>query len=271
MAHLGLNRIVWVGIALVTLVAGTAGILRPEIYDGVVSPDIVPGVFTQDLVAVLAALVLLGIALTVRAESDALPVIALGILGFFIYAYGIYAIEQVYNGFYPLYLAILSASVYALIYGFACVRASARSVPVPPSWFLRAAALYSIVIALMFNVIWFGRLIPLLQEGNRIEFTFSILIIDLCFIMPGFVLAAIMALRGLRTGIVALPVLFIVGIGILSPLALAEILKPLRYDMPTDAGSLWLWAVLSLLFLLFAVAHLVSAKPSGAARPPRRR
>jgi hypothetical protein len=34
---------------------------------------------------------------------------------------------------------------------------------------------------------------------------------------------------------------------------------------------LWLWAVLSLLFLLFAVAHLVSAKPSGAARPPRRR
>ena len=109
----------------------------------------------------------------------------------------------------------------------------------------------------MFNIIWLSALVPLLKTGNRIENTFSIFIIDLCFIMPGFVIGAIMMLRHKPIGEVGLPALFVLGVGILSPLALGELIKPGRYSLPADPGQLWLYLILSMSFLVLAILHLL--------------
>jgi hypothetical protein len=47
-----------------------------------------------------------------------------------------------------------------------------------------------------------------------------------------------------------------------SQLALAELLKPYRYGIPADPGEFWLYGILSLVFLIFAIVYLVALRPS---------
>jgi multisubunit Na+/H+ antiporter MnhF subunit len=256
MKNLTLNRILWMLIGALSLTVAVFGVIDPAIYEGVVSPTIMPGVFTQDILVIITAVLLLILTAITGRSALRKQIVILGILGFLLYAYGIYAIEQLYNGLYPVYLAIVALSFYSLVYALACIPGStATELRLPP--FLRyVTAGFAILIAVMFNVIWIAQLIPLLRAGDRIEHTFSVYIIDLCFIMPAFVICAVMAMRKRILGFVGLPGLFILGVGILSPLALAEVLKPVLFDTARDPGGFWLYLILSGLFLILAVVYL---------------
>ncbi len=260
MSRFGLNRLFWLILAALSLVAAAVGVVKPSVYDGVVSDAIIPGVFTQDILAIVSSVLLAALALVSKEHQLRSRTVVHGLIMFFFYAYGIYSIEQLYNWLYPFYLAIFGMSLFVLIYSIATVpRDAARALAVRPSVRIAGAA-YGILIAVMFTTIWLVRLVPLIQAGNRIEFTFSIFIIDLSFVMPAFVIAAIMALRRDHIGLMGLPALYVLGVGILSPLALAETLKPLRYGLPTIRGEFWLYFVLSVGFLLFAAAFLAAFK-----------
>lgn len=252
----GVNRLLWLFTGLLTLFAALAGVINPGVYDRVVGEDILPGVVTQDIVAILAAVTLLYLALTTKAASYRKQIIALGLLGFVAYAYGIYTIEQVYNSFYLVYMALLGLSVYAFVYGLMNIDREVVSRLALPGPLRVAAAVYGFIIAGMFNFLWISMLIPLLQAGDRIENLFSIFIIDLCFIMPGFVLSGIQALRRKPMGLVGIPVLYVLGVGILSPLALGEALRPVMFNLPYRPGEFWLYFVLSAVFLVFAAVYL---------------
>lgn len=256
--NIGLNRALWLINGLLTLAAAVLGVVTPRIYTDIVSAEILPGVITQDITAVIAAVILLGLALTTKPGNYRRQIIALGILGFFIYAYGIYSIEQIYNNLYLVYLAIFGLSVYSFVYGMASIDLAAfQTLSVPP--LLRCAtAGYGFLIAIMFNFLWISRLIPLMRTGDRIEYLFSVFIIDLCFIMPGFVISGIMAIRNQPLGLVGLPALFILGVGILSPLALGEALRPLLFDLVFRSGEFWLYFILALVFLILAAVYLLN-------------
>lgn len=260
LAHGNLNRGVWLVTAIGALIAAASGLANPAMYDPVVSQEIIPGVFTQDLVVALAALLMLVLTIIFRG-GVVKPIIQFGLLGFFFYAYGIYAIEQVYTTLYPLYLALLALSFYGLALGLASLRMSVWSRLSLPNWLRYISAGYAILIAIMFNVIWLGQLQPLIQNAERIEYTFSVYIIDLSFIMPAMAIAGILAARRHPLGIVSLPALFILGAGILSPLAIAELIKPARYGLPTLTGDLWLFGILSLVFVALTVVYLALLKP----------
>jgi hypothetical protein len=262
-----LNKALYIITGLLALVAAAWGVLDPSMYVPVVSAAIIPGVFTQDLLVIAAAVVMIVLAWRMDRDGYRAAIVIWGLLGFLIYAYGIYAMEQVYTPLYPLYLAILSLSVYVLAYGLASLRPAAMEALDLPPVIRYGAAAFAVLIAVMFNVIWFGQLLPLLETGDRIEYTFSVYVIDLAFIMPGFVIAAILTLRRRALGIVGLPALFIVGVGILSPLALAELLKPVRYGLATNAGDLILFGALSVIFAALTAVYLIALKAPRTTTP----
>jgi len=257
---LSLNRGLWLGVAALSVVAAGAGVLDPSVYDGVVTDAIRPGVFTQDLVAIMLAAVLGLLACSDRSHLIRKRVVAHGILGFLFYAYGIYAIERIYNALYPLYLAIFGGSLFVLIYSAATVPREVTDRLAMPSWVRLLGAGYGLLIAVMFNIIWLSALVPLLESGRRIDFMYSIYIIDLSFVMPAFVIASVLAWRRHPVGLMGLPALFVLGVGILSPLALAEWIKPMRYGLPRDVGGLGLYGALAVLFLILAVIFLVAMR-----------
>jgi len=258
--NLSLNKILFIFTGIITLIAAVMGILKPEMYNPVVSARMIPAIFTQDLVSVLAALVLIVLAILLHQNDFRKLIIVHGILGFFFYAYGIYSIEQVYTSLYPLYLTILACSFYVLIFSISNVdKSTVKKLDISPIIRYIAAG-YGIFVAVMFNFIWLSQLIPLLQSGERIEYTFSVYIIDLAFVMPAFIISASLAIRKEALGLTGLPALFILGVGILSPLALAEALKPVRYNIPLNSGDFWLYSILSLSFLFFSAIYLVSVQ-----------
>jgi hypothetical protein len=260
------NRVLWIVTGTLTLVAAVFGVLAPSIYEGIVDEWLLPGMFTQDLFALFGAVLLLVLAFVAREESIRARIVVAGVLGFFFYAYGIYVIEQVYTWLYFVYLAVLGLSFFTVIYTVVTLDfAAVREMRLPPAVRLVCAS-YAIFVALMFTFIWTSRLIPLIRTGDRIEFAFSIFIIDLVFIMPAMAIAGIMAIRRRPLGVVGVPALFILGIGILSPLAVAELIKPVLYDTPTIPSELWLYLVLSLVFLVLAATYLAMLKPARATR-----
>ncbi len=246
--------IFWFILGVLVLGVSLYSVLEREIYGGVVADAISGAVFTQDLLAVLGAIVLMLLAIFGRKDDFRILFPALGILGFFMYAYGIYSFERVYNMLYPLYLMILSGSTFGLIYTVAKIPKKSTERITPPKVLSISAAFFGIITAIIFNFVWFYQLIPLLKEGYRIDYTYSIYVIDLAFIMPAFMLTSIGTLFRKKLAMLGLFALFVLGFFILSPLALVEFLRPGLDGNAPDIFFKWLYTGLSVLYLAFSWA-----------------
>ena len=253
-------RISWILVGIASLVVSIYGVFKPGIYADVVSSEIEPGVFAQDILAVIAALVMVALSLTVERGEVKKEVAILGILGFFFYAYGLYVVEQVYTIVHPVYMAIFGASSFSIAFTIAEITGR-ESETVSLSGRLRFISLALLVITpLIFIPLWFTRLVQLIQTVDRIEYTFSVLILDLCFIMPGFVIVAYKSLKKDLSGILLAPSLFILGFFLLFPLALAELIKPVLYDQQIEMGPLGLYLIFSLAYAATTAVYLRQLK-----------
>lgn len=255
------NRLLWILTAVLSLAAALVGVISPGIYDKVISADIMPGVFGQDLMTIVAAIVILVLAVLTGKEDTRKQVVILGILGYLFYAYGVYVIERVYNVFYYLYLAVFTLSFWSMVYGVASIRRDALQKIELPGKIRGVSAGFSLFVALVFNILWIIQLLPLVQAGDKIEFLYSVYILDLCFIMPAFIVLGIMTARNKGLGLLLTPAMFILGFTLIFSLAVSESVKPL-YDMTVSAGGLVPSLVLSVLFLVLAFLHFRKLKTS---------
>lgn len=248
------NKTLWILTAVLSMAAALIGVLSPGIYDKVISDDIMPGVFGQDLMTIAASVIILMLAIGIKQENTKKQIVILGILGYIFYAYGIYAIERVYNVFYYLYLAIFTLSFWSIVYGVASIPREVSQKVQMGGKMRGISAGFSLFVALVFNVLWIIQLLPLLQAGDKIEFLYSVYIMDLCFIMPAFIILGIMTIRNKGLGHLLTPAMFILGFTLIFSLAVSESVKP-RYDMTVSAGGLVPSLVLSALFLVLTFFH----------------
>ncbi|HDS58976.1 MAG TPA: hypothetical protein ENN54_01595 [Thermoplasmatales archaeon] len=261
--NIGKHRVLWLSAALLSLAAATVGVANPSIYDEVVSKDIMPGVFSQDLFTLGASLAALLLAFRTGERDTLRQIAALGIMGYLFYGYGIYVIEQVYTALYFAYLAVFGLASYAIVFFLADVyRENLPKVRLPHS-IRMAAVVFLLLNAVMFSIIWTSQLLPLIQSADRIDYLYSIYILDLCFIMPAFVVVAAMAVKKQALGLLLTPALLVTGFTVLAPLALAEALKPPLYDLAMDTASLGLFLALSTIFLALAALYFwkIEIKP----------
>lgn len=261
MGNIKVNRVLWLLTGALSLAAALVGVLNPVIYDKVISVDIMPGVFGQDLMTIVAAITILALAVLTRKEDTWKPVIILGILGYLFYAYGIYAIERVYNIFYYLYMTIFALSFWSIVYGVASIPRDVLQKVELRSKIRGVSAGFSLFVALVFNVLWIIQLLPPVQTGDKIEFLYSVYILDLCFIMPAFIVLGVMTARNKGMGLLLTPAMFILGFTLIFSLAVSESVKPL-YNMTVSAGGLVPSLVLSILFLVLAFLHFQKMKIS---------
>lgn len=249
-----LRRRAWVLIALLTLVAAGVGVASPAIYDGLVEKPYLPGAYSQDVMSIVAALVLLVLALTAKASRPRLELIVLGLLGYLVYAYGVYTIERVYNWLYLVYMAIFAAALWAVVYETVALCRRTVQVSLPKGVRLLSAS-GALLQPLMFYPLWIAMLLPLMAARQKIETIYSIFILDLCLIMPAFLILAIAAFRGQKTGLLLLPAAYVLGFALILPLAAAEPAKEL-FGSRFDPVAFWLWLALSLFFLVLGFLHL---------------
>ena len=253
--NLGKNEILWLLTAVLSLIAALIGVFIPGIYDRVVINDIMPGVFGQDLLTIVASVIILLLIARLKDGDYKKQIVILGILGYLFYAYGIYVIERVYNVLYYLYLAIFGLSFWSMAYGVAKIRPEVLQRVQVPGLMRNVSAGFSLLIAVVFSVLWIIQLLPLIQAGEKIEFLYSVYILDLCFIMPAFMILGVMALKKAGLGLLLIPSMFILGFTLIFSLAVSEMVKPL-YDLTVTIAGLGPSLVLSILFLILAALHL---------------
>ncbi|MET1153797.1 hypothetical protein [Arthrobacter sp.] len=254
LTHPKANRLVWGLTGLLTLFVSVVGIGEPDIYTGIVAPAIIPGAYSQDLISAAAAIILLCLSLAWRSNQPKPQVVAIGLLGYLFYAYGIYVIERAYNGLYLVYMAIFTLSFWALIFAGATFRKETRAVALPRTLRLASAA-GALLQPLIFYPLWIAMLLPLMRTGEQIDSLYSIFILDLCFIMPAFLILSVLTFRSHKVGLIFLPALYILGFTLIFSLAVGEIVKPL-FGVALSPSALWPAVLLSMLFLVLGTLHL---------------
>jgi hypothetical protein len=265
MRRLGRHKLLWTAIALLALITAGLGIWSPSIYEGVISDEIMPGVLAQDLFSVAAAVAVLSLVPFLRQRDLPGQLLVVGLLIYFFYAFGIYTIERIYNAAYLAYLGIFSLSFFGIVYAGASLDRSVESEVSVPGWVRNLSVGYLLVNAAVFIVLWTSQLLPLMETGEKIEFFYSIFILDLAFIMPAFLIVGVMALRGQTFGLLSVGPLLVAGFAVLCPLGLTELLEPVVYETAMDAGSAALFGGLSGVFLVLAVVYLKGMHVNGEA------
>ncbi|MGD1823613.1 MAG: hypothetical protein ACPKM0_12735 [Pleomorphochaeta sp.] len=257
-----LNKLLFLIIGISALVSSFVGVFNTEIYNEVISKEIFFGVLAQDVVSLVASITLIILTLLIKEKDFKKLIVIYGILGFYIYAYGIYAIEQIYTNLYLMYLFILSFSIYSFIISLSSINKEKLNTLNLNSFYSKLTSFYAIFIAIMFNFIWISQLIPLIHSSNRIEYTFSVYIIDLVLVMPAFIILAFLVLRKKAIGYLLLPSLYILGFLILFPLALSEVIKSIFFNLPFVFNDFILFFVLSVVFLVFSILSIINLKLS---------
>lgn len=259
MNNISKHKFIWVAISVLSFLCAAVGVVHVEIYDNVVQKDIIPGAFGQDLITIVVSIFLFVIALKVKKDDIKLQTITIGLLGYLFYAYGLYTIEQTYNFLYLIYLLIFGAVFWELVF-----------IHFSQYWLTdfkientQKIKKLSIVVAfiqpVIFYPLWIMALIPLLRNGDRIENLYSVYIIDLCFIMPAFLIVAIEMLREKIIGYILAPAMFILGGFLIFSLAVSEFVKPI-FDEKIKIGAVIISLLLSAVFVFSAISHLKNIK-----------
>ena len=228
-------KLLWNITEILTLVAAVGGLLVKGIYDNLFQADYLPGAEAQDIITVLLSAFLIFLIYSTKESDIKKQIIIIGVLGSQCYLYGIFTMERVYNIFYLVYLAIFALSFWALVYSLVGFRAQKFQNLRLNRGMLNTTAISSIVIAVLFIFLWVMSLLPLMQEHERIEYLYSIYILDLGFIMPAFIVTAIMGFRRKPLGILMAPAMMIVGFFVIFPLGLNELAKP-AFGMAVNYG-----------------------------------
>lgn len=220
--------------ALIAGICSSAGLADPGQYHGVVSASVLPGAIGQDAMALALSVVLLVI--TVRRRL--LDRIALPALAFLAYGYGIYSIERAMTVWYIAYLAALSCATWALVLGVARVlRGVSGTEPLAGARRV-IVSLICCLTSLAFSAAWVSALAPYVMSGQQPAELWSIYLLDLCFVMPAFAVAAwwtwLRDPRGRALGTL------LTGLGavMMASLALSEFCRPLTGLPAQPAASL---------------------------------
>lgn len=262
-------RIGWFVAGALAVVVASWGIADFSVYDGLIASDTRPGALSQDVITVPAGLALCALALAAGRSGPKRELVALGLLGYLFYAYGIYVIERMYNPLYLAYLAIFTVSFWSAVIGTVTLVRRLAGRPALPRRVRLVSAWGALLQPLVFYPLWIRMLVPIMARRDQIDSLYSIFILDLSFIMPAFLLVAVGGIRDRAWAVLLAPAMFVLGGALILSLALGELFKP-AFGTPVAASALIPPVALTALFTVLALVHLRSLRlTDGAAATPK--
>lgn len=246
------NKKLWLLNAVLSLLISLIGLTNQDIYSKVVSQQILPGVISQDLITAIISILLILIALRVKEKEIKIQIVALSFLAYIFYAYSIYAIEQLYNSFYLFYLLLASLSFWSLVVALANYENNFLKEVNLNKYLKYLTITFLIFIPILFYFLWTSQLLPLMAAGEKQEFTFSIYILDLIFVMPAMLITVVILIKNKSLGYLMAPLLFFKAFTLLFSVALGSFLRPF-YNVNFIAEEAFFYLILSLIFLALSL------------------
>lgn len=250
-----LNKRSWLLLPILSLVASSVGVFNPNIYSKVVSTEVLPGTISQDLITFILSIILVVLILTTKQTNYKKQMVILSFLAYLFYAYGIYVIEQLYNSFYILYLSIFTLSFWAIIFSMVNLNPKVYKYFKLEKPFRNISLVFLLFIPLLFYMLWINDLLPLMRNGEKIEFTFSIYILDMVFVLPAFLISAVLIIKRKGLGYLLAPILFFKAFTLLFSVGLGSFITPFINNQSANKNEGFFYIILSVTFLALAVLH----------------
>lgn len=265
---------VWLSIAAGALAAAgsVAALALPRVYARL-TPAFLPQALAQDVanVAVAAPALLVLAALTLRGSTRA-RLLWLGVLTFTVYNYVIYAFSIPFGPLFLPWVAVLGASLFALVGGLASLNADAVAADFADRRAVVATALALIGTALLFGLLWLAEDVPALLAGRAPASladlalpTNPVHVLDLGFFLPAAVGTGIALLRRRPLAHALAPafIVFLVLTGV--PILLTPVVQAARGGTP--AWGVWAPIGTLTVLLLALLAWLMATLREGARAP----
>ena len=252
--NLKVSKALWTIIASLSLIAACIGVFNQDVYSKVVSRDLLPGTVAQDAITIIAGVILLYLSLRTKDTDIKKQIVVMSLLAYLFYGYGIYAIERVYNWLYLLYMAIVALSFWSIVYGLVNLNQDVLRQTKASKWVINLSAGCLFFTAALFYILWTGQLLPLMRTGEKIEFFYSIFILDMAFVLPAILISGVLLIKKNVLGLIFTPILFFKAFTLLFSVGLGGLMKPL-YGQTAVQGETAFYLILSFIYLAFAILN----------------
>lgn len=211
------------GLAAMTSAATLADI---HVYDTGLMPEFLLGTLGFDVMSLAVSLAIIACVWALSRRRERFWLVWLGLQGYLLYAYAIYAFGPIYTRFYFLYIAIVGLSAFALA-GFALhFDASAlrgwRAARLPH----RVMGIALVTVAGVFAFAWSMMLTDAIRQQSDIPGAI-VLVLDLAFALPLLVIVGVLLYRKRALGDFLATGVFTMTAAITLAVAIGELLRPL--------------------------------------------
>jgi hypothetical protein len=235
----------------------------------------VPQARGQDLITLIVIEPLLIVALLAyRARPLAATLAWAGALSYVLYTYAMYSYTTYFNALFLVYVALFSASLFALIDLLAQLDAEQMRASMGPTLPRGVIAVYCALLGLFFLVAWLAQIVPATLQGTVPETillaktpTSAVHVQDLAVVLPLYLLTAVWLWRRRAWGFVLAPILLILAdVTLLALLAMGVFMAQAGFPGSLDMAPVF--SVLALLSLALTGVYFANMQTPGAAETP---
>jgi hypothetical protein len=235
----------------------------------------IPQARGQDLVTLLAIEPLLLVALLAYRSRPIVASLAwAGALSYVLYTYAMYSYATYFNALFLVYVALFSASLFALIDLLAHLDSAQVRAAMNPALPIRVIAAFCALIGLFFLVAWLGQIVPATLQGTVPEAlllaktpTSAVHVQDLAVALPLYFLTAVWLWRRRALGFVLAPILLILAdVMLLALLAMGAFMAQAGFPGSLDMAPVF--AILALVSLMLTGRYFVNIQVRGATETP---
>jgi hypothetical protein len=258
-------------LVLVLLPLATAvGLFVPGIYRD--TAWMIPQARGQDLITLTVVEPLLVAALLASRRHSIVAGLAwMGGLSYVLYTYAMYSYTTYFNALFLVYVALFSASLFALIDLLVHTDATAVRAAMRSTLLTRIMSLYCALVGFFFLLTWLGQIVPATIQGTVPEPillaktpTSAVHVQDLAIVLPLFFLTAVWLWQRRPWGFVLAPILLILT----DVMLLALVAMSLFSSAAGIAGSLDMvpvFGILALVSLALTGLYVVNIHPDNRA------
>ena len=221
MNHIKPNKPVMLTISLLVIVVSAAGLFIPAFYSARDNAMTTYEIAGQDAISLVCGLVLLGLSLLTK-QGRLVPVIIAGLLVYTTYIYAYFLFGLLVTPLFVIYLLITGLSFYSLV-GILIRLANNPDIPVTRAqkWVSGYLVFIVIVVGIIDGTDIVGNTI---LSNGAMTTQGAFYYLDLAFLFPGMVLAAVLNLRGKHVGRFFSGAFLIKTIALMPALILSDVL-----------------------------------------------
>jgi len=247
------QRVLWLSAisAAVAAVTATVTLTNIRIYEGVLPVQLLLGTLGFDVMSLVISVALVACLLALFRRREQYWLAWIGLQGYLLYAYAIYAFGNVMTALYFAYLVIVGCSAYALaLFGRSLNLRVLRHWPkhrLPR----RTMGAVLVFMATLFALAWTSMLLTAIT--NKVDIpAATVIVLDLSFALPLLALVGSLLLLRRPLGDILAPGIFALSAAITLAVALGEFMSPV-FGIPIDGLAVVPYLIPASVCLAFAV------------------